>query len=114
MIEVNDRLARAAATATACGRTKSHAETINALVGTVERLAALVPDDKLDDELRDGIARARRYKVLEEIIDIDLADPALMAQSRARDRVGAIRRLSRLLGAPRSSAATMRATSSPG
>jgi hypothetical protein len=60
---------------------KSHAETINALVCTVESLAALVPDDKLDAELRDDIAHARRFKVLEEIIDIDLADPHLMAQA---------------------------------
>jgi NTE family protein len=80
MIEVNDRLAELRY-GNRLRQDKSHAETINALVSTVESLAALVPDDKLDDDLRDGIAHARRFKVLEEIIDIDLADPALMAQA---------------------------------
>jgi NTE family protein len=80
MIEVNDRLAELRY-GNRLRQDKSHAETINALVCTVESLAALVPDDKLDDELRDGITHARRFKVLEEIIDIDLADPDLMAQA---------------------------------
>jgi NTE family protein len=80
MIEVNDRLAELRY-GNRMRQDKSHAETINALVSTVESLAALVAEDKLDDELRDDIAHARRFKVLEEIIDIDLADPALMAQA---------------------------------
>jgi predicted acylesterase/phospholipase RssA len=80
MIEVNDRLAELRY-GNRLRQDKSHAETINALVATVERLAALVPDDKLDKELRDCVASAQRFKVLEEITDIDLADPDLMAQA---------------------------------
>jgi len=80
MIEVNDRLAELRY-GNRLRQDKSHAETINVLVRTVERLVALVPDGSLDDSLEKDVARARRFKVLEEIIDIDLADPALMAQA---------------------------------
>jgi len=48
MIEVNDRLAELRY-GNRLRQDKSHAETINALVCTVESLSALVPDDKLDD-----------------------------------------------------------------
>jgi NTE family protein len=80
MIEVNDRLAELRY-GNRLRQDKSHAETINALVSTVESLAALVPDGKIDDDLSLKVDHARRFKVLEEIIDIDLADPALMAQA---------------------------------
>jgi NTE family protein len=80
MIEVNDRLAELRY-GNRLRQDKSHAETLNVLVSTVERLASLVPSDALDGKLKDSIAYARRFKVLEEITDIDLADPALMAQA---------------------------------
>lgn len=80
MIEVNDRLAELRY-GNRLRQDKRHAETINTLVSTVERLAALVPEGKLDHKLSEGVALARRFKVLEEITDIDLADPDLMAQA---------------------------------
>jgi NTE family protein len=80
LIEVNDRLAELRYG----NRTRqdSHnAEAVNVLVRTIDRLAGLVPEGSLDAALVQAVAFARQFKVLEEITDIDLADPALMAEA---------------------------------
>jgi hypothetical protein len=46
----------------------------------VDRLAKLVTKP-LDLELQAQVDRARQFKVLESITDIDLADPLLMAEA---------------------------------
>jgi NTE family protein len=80
MIEVNDRLAELRY-GNRLRQDSQNAETINALVRTVERLADLVPEGSLDPDLGNDVARAAQFKVLESITDIDLADPALMAEA---------------------------------
>jgi NTE family protein len=77
LIEVNDRLAELRY-GNRLRQDQENAETINTLACTVDLLAARMRDDQVDDDLRQRIAAARRFKVLEEIIDIDLADPVLM------------------------------------
>jgi NTE family protein len=79
LIEVNDRLAELRY-GNRLRQDRHNAETINMLVSTVDRLATLLPGP-LDDELAQDVATVRRFKVLEEITDIDLADPALMAEA---------------------------------
>jgi NTE family protein len=68
------------------------ARRVNALVETIDDLAALVPPDALDDRLRARLDEARRYKIIEAIINIDMQDPAATlvpaAQSAADDKDG--------------------------
>jgi predicted acylesterase/phospholipase RssA len=80
LIEVNDRLAELRY-GNRLRQDGQNAETINALVCTIERLADLVAPGSLDDGLKNDVARARQFKVLESITDIDLADPVLMAEA---------------------------------
>ena len=63
------------------GQDGETAQTINDLVCTIEKLDALVPEGSRNDGLQQGVLRAKKFKVLEAITDIDLADPALMAQA---------------------------------
>jgi len=80
MIEVNDRLAelRYGNRLRQDGET---AQTINELVKTIGLLAAHVPGTERDGELQQRIDAAARFKILEAITDIDLADPELMAEA---------------------------------
>jgi NTE family protein len=55
--------------------------TINDLAKTIGRLAAIVDKKLLDPELSKQIDKAGRFKVLNEITDIDLADAALAHQA---------------------------------
>jgi hypothetical protein len=68
------------------------ARRINALVETVEDLAALVAPDALDDRLRARLDEARRYKVVDAIVNVDFQDPAVTlvpgAQAAADDKDG--------------------------
>jgi len=68
------------------------ARRINALVETVEDLAALVAPDELDDRLRARLDEARRYKVVDAIVNVDFQDPAVTlvpgAQAAADDKDG--------------------------
>ena len=82
--------------ATGCGRTASTAHALNELVRTVDRLAELVTEP-LDLELQAQVDRARQFKVLEAITDIDLADPLLMAEAGLPTESERVRRLPRLL-----------------
>jgi hypothetical protein len=63
-----------------------------ALVETIDDLAALVPPDGLDDRLRARLHEARRYKIIDAIVNIDMQDPAATlvpaAQNPADDKDG--------------------------
>jgi len=52
------------------------ARRINALVETIEDLAALVPPEALDQRLRARLDEARRYKIIDAIVNIDMQDPS--------------------------------------
>src|SRR5205823_15043854 len=52
------------------------ARRINALVETIDDLAVLVPPDALDERLRARLYEARRYKIIDAIVNIDMQDPA--------------------------------------
>ena len=79
LIEVNDRLAELRY-GNRLRQDSETAHTLNELVRTVDRLAELVTEP-LDLELQAQVNRARQFKVLESITDIDLADPLLMAEA---------------------------------
>jgi hypothetical protein len=68
------------------------ARRINALVETIEDLAALLPPDALDERLRARMDEARRYKIIDAIVNIDMQDPAATlvptAQNPADDKDG--------------------------
>jgi predicted acylesterase/phospholipase RssA len=68
------------------------ARRINALVETIDELAAKVAPDDRSDWLNARLDEARRYKVIECIVNIDMQDPAATlvpsAQSPADDKDG--------------------------
>ncbi len=80
MIEVNDRLEELRY-GNRVRQDRANAHTINELLLTIDELAAVVPEGSLDQQLEARIFDARRFKVLNAITDIDLADPALMAEA---------------------------------
>ena len=98
MIEVNDRLARAALRqpdAAGQQQRRDHQRAGRARSSASPRWCRTA---RSTTALMQGIARARRFKVLEEITDIDLADPALMAQAglaTASEQSGGFRDFSR-------------------
>ena len=53
------------------------ARRINALVETIDDLAALVPPAALDERMRARLDEARRYKIIDAIVNIDMQDPAV-------------------------------------
>jgi len=92
MIEVNDRLDELRY-GNRLRQDRKNADTINRLVRTIDDLATAVPEGSLE-RLKDGILYARQFKVLSEITDIDLTDPALMAEAGyplSSDESGAFR-----------------------
>lgn len=80
MIEVNDRLAELRY-GNRVRQDRKNADTISYLVRTIDDLAASVPAGSLDRQLEDRVRDARNFKVLDEITDIDLTDPDLMAEA---------------------------------
>jgi NTE family protein len=68
------------------------ARRVNALVETIDDLAALVPPDALDERLQARLHEARRYKIIDAIVNIDMQDPAATlepsAQNPADDKDG--------------------------
>jgi NTE family protein len=68
------------------------ARRINALVETIEDLAALVPPGMLDERMQARLDETQRYKVIDAIVDIDMQDPAVTlvpaAQRSADDKDG--------------------------
>ena len=68
------------------------ARRINALVETIEDLATLVPPDALDARLQARLDEARRFKIIDAIVNIDMQDPAATlipaAQNSADDKDG--------------------------
>jgi predicted acylesterase/phospholipase RssA len=80
MIEVNDRLEELRY-GNRLRQDRENARTINELVRTIGELAAVVPAPSLDQQLGARISDAARFKVLDAITDIDLADPDLMTEA---------------------------------
>jgi predicted acylesterase/phospholipase RssA len=68
------------------------ARRINALVETIESLAELAPSAALDDRLHARLDEARRYKILDTIVNIDMQDPGITlvpgAKNPADDKDG--------------------------
>ena len=68
------------------------ARRINALVETIEELASKVPPDDVSDWLSARLDEARRYKIVDTIVNIDMQDPAVTLlppeQNPADDRDG--------------------------
>jgi NTE family protein len=79
-IEVDDRLTELRY-GNRLRQDRDNARNINFLVETIEQLAAAVPEEARDAELAARIEYAGRFKVLDAITDIDLADPDLMAEA---------------------------------
>jgi len=82
MIEVNDRLAELRY-GNRLRQDSGNAQTINELLKTIDGLAAAAPEGSLDQELEARVFDAARFKVLDAITDIDLADSDLVAESGA-------------------------------
>ena len=80
MIEVNDRLAELRY-GNRIRQDRQNAHTVNELLQTIEELAALVPAGSMDQHLEARVFGASRFKVLDAITDIDLADPVLMKEA---------------------------------
>jgi predicted acylesterase/phospholipase RssA len=49
-----------------------NANTLNHLLQTIDALAAAVPEGSFDERLKERVAAARRFKILDEITNIDL------------------------------------------
>jgi len=70
------------------------ARRVNALVETIEELAARVAPDERGDWLNARIDEARRYKVLDAIVNIDMQDPSatpVPARQKATDDADGMR-----------------------
>jgi predicted acylesterase/phospholipase RssA len=80
MIDVNDRLAELRY-GNRLRQDRQNAHTINELLQTIDELAALVPAGSMDQQLEARVFGAGRFKVLDAITDIDLADPVLMKEA---------------------------------
>jgi NTE family protein len=80
MVEVNDRMAELRF-GNRVRQDSENACTINELLKTIDQLAAAVPAGSLDGQLKRRILEAGRFKVLDAITDIDLADPVLAAKA---------------------------------
>ena len=112
LIEVNDRLAELRYGNRLRQDSEHGARRINELVRTVDRLAGLVTEAARRSSSGMAVARARQFKVLEVITDIDLADPRADGGGRACDRIRSSPAASATFPPLRSSAATIPATSS--
>ena len=80
MIEVSDRLDELRY-GNRLRQDRANAHAINELLLTIGDLAAALPKELLTPQLEARVADAGRFKVLDDITDIDLADPALMAEA---------------------------------
>jgi NTE family protein len=93
MIEVNDRLSELRY-GNRLRQDRANANTINQLLQTIDALAAAVPAGSLDPQLEKRVRDAARFKTLDAITDIDLADPELMTKaglSLSSEQSGAFR-----------------------
>jgi predicted acylesterase/phospholipase RssA len=80
MIEVNDRMAELRY-GNRLRQDGENARTIDKLLGLIDDLAAAASGGPLDPRLKERVVEAKRFKVLGEIADIDLADSVLMAEA---------------------------------
>jgi len=85
MIEVNDRLAELRY-GNRLRQDRQNAHNVNELLQTIGDLAALVPEGSMDQQLEARVFGAGRFKVLDAITDIDLADPELMREAGLSSR----------------------------
>jgi NTE family protein len=93
MIEVNDRLEELRY-GNRLRQDRQNAHNINELLQTIEELATLIPEGAMDQQLEARVFGASRFKVLDAITDIDLADPVLMKEgglSPDSDKSGSFR-----------------------
>jgi NTE family protein len=93
MIEVNDRLAELRY-GNRLRQDGENARTIDELLRLIVDLEAAASPGPLDPRLRARVDQAKRFKMLGEITDIDLADPVLMAKaglSPESDKSGSFR-----------------------
>jgi hypothetical protein len=58
-----------------------NAHEINELLQTIADLAAVIPAGAMDEQLEARVVGAQRFKVLDAITNVDLADPDLMAEA---------------------------------
>ena len=97
MVEVNDRLSELRY-GNRLRQDRANANTINRLLETIDALAAAVPAGSLDPSLQQRVHDAGRFKTLNAITDIDLADPDLMEKagfSLSSDEFGILSRFLR-------------------
>jgi NTE family protein len=80
MIEANDRLSELRY-GNRLRQDRQNAHNVNELLQTIEDLAVLVPPGSMDQQLEARVFGAGRFKVLDAITDIDLADPELMKEA---------------------------------
>ena len=80
MVEVNDRLAELRY-GNRLRQDSENARTIDKLLRLIDDLAAAASGGLLDPQLKERVVGAKRFKMLGEITDIDLADPVLMAEA---------------------------------
>jgi predicted acylesterase/phospholipase RssA len=80
MIEVNDRLAELRY-GNRLRQDSENARTMDELLRLIDDLVAATSGGPLDPRLQQRISEAKRFKMLGEIADIDLADPILMAEA---------------------------------
>jgi NTE family protein len=80
MNEVNDRLTELRY-GNRVRQDSMNARTINELLQTIADLAAVVPEAALDQQLEARVVGAQRFKVLDAITNVDLADLKLMAEA---------------------------------
>ena len=80
MVEVNDRLAELRY-GNRLRQDSENARTIDKLLRLIDDLAAAASGGLLDPQLKERVVEAKRFKMLGEITDIDLADPVLMAEA---------------------------------
>ncbi len=80
MIEVNDRLSELRY-GNRLRQDGANAAVISELLQTVEALSAVVHEEAWDPQLVERVSRARRFKTLSAITNIDLADTDLMKEA---------------------------------
>jgi hypothetical protein len=80
MIEVNDRL-NELRFGNRVRQDSGNARAINELLQTIEDLATVTPAELIDLQLEARIFGARRFRILDAVTNIDLADPDLMAEA---------------------------------
>jgi predicted acylesterase/phospholipase RssA len=80
MLEVNDRLTELQF-GNRLRQDSTNAHEINELLQTIADLAAAIPAGAMDQQLEARVLGAQRFKILDAVTNVDLADPELMAEA---------------------------------